>query len=113
MASLEEAKQFLKRDVGGHNLYDHLSDVLLKLLVDKPADALESFEHLSAAIKKLSFAPKPIPDYADDVDDAQTTRIAVSTGHFDTSIRCRRKGVPGWRGVEGKGPKSGHGQACP
>jgi hypothetical protein len=31
MATLEEAKQFLQRDAGGRNLYDHLSDVLLKV----------------------------------------------------------------------------------
>jgi hypothetical protein len=78
MASLDEAKQILKRDVNGRSLYDHLSEVLLKVLVDKPADALDSFEHVSAAIKRLALAPKPVPDYADDVDDAQTTRITVS-----------------------------------
>lgn len=77
MASLDEAKQILKRDVNGRSLYDHLSEVLLKVLVDKPADALDSFEHVSAAIKRLALAPKPVPDYADDVDDAQTTRITV------------------------------------
>ena len=37
MATLEEAKQFLKQDKNGKgtNLYDHLSDVLLKILVEK------------------------------------------------------------------------------
>lgn len=78
MASLEEAKQILKRETNNRSVYDHLSEVLLKVLVDKPADALDGFEHISASIKRLALAPKPVPDYADDVDDAQTTRITVS-----------------------------------
>jgi hypothetical protein len=47
------------------------------VLVDKPADAYESIEHVSAAIKKLSFNPRAKPDYADDVDDRHTTNITV------------------------------------
>lgn len=73
MSSLEEAMQYLKMDNGsGNNLYDHLSEVLLKLLVEKPADAHQIFENLSAEIKKTAFTPQAPPEYADDVDTIPT-----------------------------------------
>ena len=75
MATLEEAKQFLKQDKGGSgtNLYDHLSDVLLKILVEKPADAYDTFEKVSAAVKKSTISPDVATESATDVNDEATT----------------------------------------
>jgi len=77
MATLEEAKQFLKQDKNGKgtNLYDHLSDVLLKILVEKPTDAYDTFENLSAAVKKTTISPDVSSESATDVNDEATTEM--------------------------------------
>lgn len=55
MASFEEAKQFLKQDSSGSNLYDHLAETLLKVLVEKPSNSFDAFEDISAGVKQASF----------------------------------------------------------
>lgn len=55
MAGVEDAIKFLQKDSGGRNLYDHLSDVLLKVLEEKPSDAVDIFEHISTQVKLSSF----------------------------------------------------------
>jgi len=79
MATLEEAKQFLKQDKDGNgtNLYDHLSDVLLKILVEKPADAYDTFENLSAAVKKTTISPDVSSESATDVNDEATSEMVA------------------------------------
>lgn len=54
MASLDELRQVLQKDSNGINLYDHLTEVMLKLLLEKPADAYEAFENISAGVKIAS-----------------------------------------------------------
>ncbi|RHY85173.1 hypothetical protein DYB37_000799 [Aphanomyces astaci] len=53
--TLDEAKAYLKEERGGVNLYDHLSEVLLKLLVERPIDATTMFEHLSCSVRQERF----------------------------------------------------------
>ena len=36
-------------------MYDHLSEVLLKLVTEDPADSVALFEHISGLVKKASF----------------------------------------------------------
>lgn len=51
--SLDEATAYLKKEGhGGTNLYDHLSEVLLKILVEKPDNSCDSFENISEALKQ-------------------------------------------------------------
>lgn len=65
---MEEAKQFLSmEDSEGQSLYNHLSDVILRILVEKPADARKEFEHISAAVKEEAFAPPAPADLVDGV----------------------------------------------
>ena len=50
--AFEGAKSFLqKSEDGGVSMYDHLTDVLVKLIKDQPADALKNFEALSAGVR--------------------------------------------------------------
>jgi radial spoke head protein 4A len=58
MSSFEEAKQYLQKESAGTNLYDHLSEVILKLVQEKPQDARELFETVSAAAKDTAFSVK-------------------------------------------------------
>ncbi|CAM9292680.1 unnamed protein product [Choristocarpus tenellus] len=52
MSTYEEARQFLQKESpGGVSLYDHLADVLLKILSEKPSNVSAVFEHLSASVK--------------------------------------------------------------
>lgn len=52
MAAVEEAKQFLlKNNNGDGNVYEHLAECLLKVLSERPGDALSLFENISAAVK--------------------------------------------------------------
>jgi hypothetical protein len=53
--NFEQAKAYLQSDSGGVNLYDHISDILLKIVKEKPSNAIEVFEHLSNVIKKEKF----------------------------------------------------------
>ena len=44
-------KHIYKKNTGYTNLYVHLSEVLLKILEEKPQDALMAFEEISSTIK--------------------------------------------------------------
>ncbi|DBA04287.1 TPA: hypothetical protein N0F65_002049 [Lagenidium giganteum] len=66
MTTLEEAKAFLKKDGGdGTNLYDHLSEVLLKILVERPESLHDSFEYISTAVKQQRYLPAGAHDGQD------------------------------------------------
>lgn len=58
MSTFEEAQQFLKKESAGTNLYDHLAEVVLKLVTEKPQDPLALFETVSASVKDTTFAVK-------------------------------------------------------
>lgn len=84
MTTLEEAKAFLQKEApDGTNLYDHLAEVLLKILVERPENLHETFEHLSVAVRQQRFVPPPPPPTADGAPDLATTRPFVSS-----SARC-------------------------
>jgi radial spoke head protein 4A len=50
-----KAKAFLQRKEGGSSVYDHLTEVVLKLVSDQPDTALAALEQLSAAVKSSAF----------------------------------------------------------
>ncbi len=51
MATVAELRQLLKEDANGQNLYEHLTQVLMRILVDRPKNAFENFELISADVK--------------------------------------------------------------
>ena len=59
MASIAELRQILKEDASGKNLYDHLIETLMKILVDRPQNAFDSFELISAQVKESSLDLNP------------------------------------------------------
>jgi len=59
MASASELKQLLKEDASGRNLYDHLTETLMKLMLDQPKNAYEMFEVISAEVKGNPLNPDP------------------------------------------------------
>ena len=55
--SFEEAKQYLRReDQRGDSLYEHLSRVLLKVIVEKPQDANAMFEQISQELRGTAYS---------------------------------------------------------
>lgn len=53
----EKAKSYLMTNHNGRNLYEHLSELIMKIITEKPADALNQFEYLSSLIKQTKFTP--------------------------------------------------------
>jgi radial spoke head protein 4A len=58
MASAAELRQILKQDANGKNLYDHLTETLMKLLIDRPPNAYDMFEVISAEVKANPLNPE-------------------------------------------------------
>jgi hypothetical protein len=60
MATASELRQILKEDASGNNTYDHLVEVLMKILIDRPKDVYGSLEQLSLAVKANPLNPDPL-----------------------------------------------------
>ncbi len=60
MASITELRQLLKEDQNGKNLYDHITETLMKIIIDKPRNAYDMFEQISAQVKSNPLNPEPI-----------------------------------------------------
>ena len=58
MASAAELRQILKQDASGKNLYDHLTETLMKVLIDRPSNAYDMFELISADVKSNPLNPE-------------------------------------------------------
>lgn len=52
---LQESLAYLKKSNGhGKNLYDHLSDVIVKILEQKPDNAYSLFENVSYCVRSIT-----------------------------------------------------------
>jgi hypothetical protein len=45
MSTADELRQMLKEDKSGKNLYNHLTETLMRLLIDKPTNAYDQVSH--------------------------------------------------------------------
>lgn len=59
MSSTTELRQILKEDADGRNLYEHLTQTLMKILIEKPKNAYDSIESISASVKQSPLDPNP------------------------------------------------------
>lgn len=59
MATANELRQILKEDSTGKNLYEHLTETLMRIVLDRPANAYDSFELISADVKANPMNPDP------------------------------------------------------
>ena len=57
--TLAEARSLLKEDKNGRNLYDHLTETLMKIIIDRPDNAFDMFEQISAEVKANPMDPSP------------------------------------------------------
>jgi hypothetical protein len=60
MATASELRQILKEDAAGQNLYDHLTETLMKIMIDRPKNAYDSFELISSQVKGNPLNPDPL-----------------------------------------------------
>lgn len=61
--SFEDAKAFLKTGQDGQpSVYDHISELVLRILRDKPHDPLGTLETLSARLKAERLHPEKLPE---------------------------------------------------
>lgn len=72
MATASELRQLLKEDAAGKNLYDHLTETLMRIVLDRPANSYDAFELISADIKMNPLNPdpekgKPVPPSEDEL----------------------------------------------
>ncbi|GLE11725.1 hypothetical protein PINS_up024312 [Pythium insidiosum] len=87
MTTLEEAKAFLKKEcVDGTNLYDHLSDVLLKILVERPENLHESFELVSTTVKQQRYVPGNPPASSTESPATKDSVRPVVFGFYSTDL---------------------------
>lgn len=88
MASVSELRQILKQDQSGNNLYDHLTETLMKILIDRPGNAYDMFENISADVKVNPLNPEvtssSVPPSAEEVS------IVCTTLSIFISIHCCR-----------------------
>jgi hypothetical protein len=56
--SVAEVRQILKQGQDGKNLYDHLVETLMKILLDRPQNAYDMFELISAEVKANPLNPE-------------------------------------------------------
>lgn len=77
----EAAKTFLKKATpSGTTLYDHLTNVLLQIVKEKPSDAVQSFESISVKVKNSALEPpqyKELPALAEDSAERKAIMGAV------------------------------------
>ena len=74
MGSVEEAKDFLQ----GTGLYDHLTELLLTVLEEQPADAVDGFEALSISTKAAPGLAKDVPVHSKTAVQAQKVVELIS-----------------------------------
>ena len=72
MASIAELRQILMQDKDGKNLYAHLTETIMKILLDRPGNAYDMFELISAEVKENPLNPeieanKSVPPTAEEV----------------------------------------------
>nr|CCA17311.1 flagellar radial spoke protein putative [Albugo laibachii Nc14] len=64
LIQFEEAKAYLQTNfLDGTNLYEHLTNLLLKIIVERPGNATEIFEYLSITARQEQFAPESTVKY--------------------------------------------------
>eukprot|EP00939_MAST-03C_sp_MAST-3C-sp1_P000805 g805.t1 len=61
-----EAKTTLMKSEDGTSVYDHLQELILKIITEKPERSVALFEQLSRVTKKAAFKPKASDDDAGD-----------------------------------------------
>ena len=78
MTDFEECKAFLQQDNGdGVSVYDHISEVVLKILTERSSSSLSDFEKLSSIVKEERFVPDAVEGKTEDQVSQSVSSIAA------------------------------------
>ena len=93
MATANELRQILKEDAAGKNLYDHLTETLMRIVMDRPANAYDAFEVISADIKANPLNPDPekgkaVPPSEEEVSGNLQTALHILLSHLSPLLCC-------------------------
>lgn len=91
MSTTAELRQLLKEDANGQNLYDHLTQTLMRILIERPKNAFEAFELISAEVKGNPLNPdpehgKPLPMSAEQVREERKTSLPLTSHRLFSSL---------------------------
>lgn len=87
MSSVDELRQILKEDASGKNLYDHLTELIMKILLERPKNAYDSFELLSAEVKSSPLDPDPEKNKPLPLSAAQTEQQTLWTSKCEDLLK--------------------------
>jgi Radial spokehead-like protein len=128
MATAAELRQILKEDSTGKNLYEHLTETLMKIVLERPANAYDMFELISADVKSNPLNPdpekgKPVPPSPEEVSPSLPARgpqfaptyplyplltpTDCQTATVGQEVCIAAQGSRGARGVTGERPRLG------
>eukprot|EP00128_Syssomonas_multiformis_P015844 Colp12_sorted_trinity150504_noHs@29147 len=79
-AQFRQAKAFLLQNSSksNANLYDHLSDVLLKVLEERPENAIDIFESISQEVKSAKFQPEPVGEVNPKIKELEQSQLQLA-----------------------------------
>lgn len=74
----------MKQDQSGKNLYDHLTETVMKILLERPSNAYDMFENISADVKMNPLNPEvtvanAVPPSAEEVEKQLAWAKSCST----------------------------------
>lgn len=83
----EKAKAFLQRKEGSTSVYEHLTEILLKLITEQPTNALDTFETICAKVKGATFPSlsndnSPESCAAPELDEAKDAHLTQASALF-------------------------------
>lgn len=79
MATTAELRQILKEDCEGKNLYDHLTETLMRIMLDRPDKAYDNFELISAQVKSNPLDPDPQVGHAIPLSEEELNKKQIWT----------------------------------
>lgn len=80
MEGFDEAKSYFMTQKDGVSLYDHISDILLKILQERPDDSVGAFEQLSSIVKQERFMV-PSVEQLEDQEASSTSQKAARAAY--------------------------------
>lgn len=83
----EKAKAYLQRKEGSTSVYEHMTEILLKLITEQPDNALDTFETICAKVKSATFPSlsddnSPESCAAPELDEAKDAHLTRTSALF-------------------------------
>lgn len=87
--ALEQVRALLRKDVKGSSLHQHLTQIIGKMVEEKPPDALATLEQLSRYLKEAGFNGAKAPDTPESIVLDSKTEIAKESWCADVAKQAK------------------------